>query len=81
MTTQTEPKTNETTEQIRTVQARLGLSQKEMAMYLGVPHGTLCNWLQGTREPSVVVKRLLYVLGTVEALAPALHSALVPERK
>ena len=75
MTTQ-----NETVEHIRNTQTRLGLSQKEMAQYLGVPHGTLCNWLQGTREPSVVVKRLLHVLGMVEVLAPALHSALVPER-
>jgi DNA-binding transcriptional regulator YiaG len=66
-----------TTERIRAVMARRGMSQAAMSRYLGVPQGTIGNWLAGTRAPSRSVGRLLDVLGMVEALAPAIHDHLV----
>lgn len=68
-----------TTDKIRTLIVRHGWSQSQAAEYLGVPKGTLLNWLQGIRTPPPVVDRLLTVLGTVEALAPALHATMTPK--
>jgi len=62
------------------VQTRLGFTQAEMAAYLGVPVGTMMNWVKGRREAPPSIARLLDVLGTVEALAPVLHGALMPKR-
>lgn len=67
---------DQTVAQIRATMARLNMTQMDMARYLGVPQGTIGNWLGGTRKPNKVVARLLYVLGTIEALAPALHASL-----
>lgn len=67
------------TERIRTLIERNGWSQTQAAEYLGVPKGTLLNWLQGIRNPPTVVERLLTVLGTVEALAPGLHATMLPK--
>lgn len=61
--------------------ARLALDDARGAEYLGVPVPTLRKWRAGVRAPSAAVIRLLDVLGTVEALAPALHSALLPENR
>jgi DNA-binding transcriptional regulator YiaG len=69
-----------TTERLSALQARLGLSAQGMAVYLGVPLPTWRNWRDGHREPPAVVGRLLEVLGTVEALAPAIHDHLMPRR-
>jgi DNA-binding transcriptional regulator YiaG len=69
-----------TTERLAALQARLGLSAQGMAVYLGVPLPTWRNWRDGHREPPAVVGRLLEVLGTVEALAPAIHDHLMPRR-
>lgn len=66
----------DTTERIRHMMERKNMSQAQAARYLGVPPGTLCNWLTGYRKPPTVVVRLLDVLGTVEALAPGIHEAL-----
>lgn len=71
---------NETTGAIRTAMARMGLTQSEMAAYLGVPQSTLCNWLAGTRNPPRVATRLMYVLGIVQALAPGIHDSLLPRK-
>ena len=60
---------------------RLNLDEPRAAEYLGVPVFTFRKWLNGERTPSSAVFRLLDVLGTVEALAPALHSALLPENR
>lgn len=59
--------------------ARLALDDARGAAYLGVPVPTLRKWRAGARAPSAAVIRLLDVLGTIEALAPGLHAALLPE--
>ena len=69
-----------TTERLAALQARLGLSAQGMARYLGGPLPTWRNWRDGHREPPAVAGRLLEVLGTVEALAPAIHDHLLPGR-
>lgn len=81
MTTQIENQPNPTVERIRGLMQRLGMNQAQMAAYLGVPQGTIGNWLGGTRSPNAVVVRLLDVLGMVEALAPGLHAGMMPQRK
>ena len=58
--------------------SRLGLDDHQGAAYLGVPVTTYRKWIKGERAPSASVVRLLYVLGMLEALAPALHASLVP---
>lgn len=58
--------------------ARLALDDARGAEYLGVPVPTLRKWRAGVRAPSAAVIRLLDVLGTVEALAPALHASFLP---
>ena len=57
---------------------RLGLDEPRAAQYLGVPVYTLRKWIKGERTPSAAVLRLIEVLGVIEALAPAIHDALVP---
>lgn len=57
---------------------RLNLDESRAAAYLGVPVYTFRKWTTGERKPSASVTRLLDVLGTIEALAPALHAAFLP---
>ncbi|MFA5187003.1 MAG: hypothetical protein WC551_11025 [Patescibacteria group bacterium] len=59
-------------------QARLSLTDRDMAEYLGVPLQTWQHWRRGDREPARVAVRLVTVLGVVEALAPDVHAALLP---
>lgn len=54
---------------------RLGLDESKGAAYLGVPVSTYRKWISGDREPGAAVIRLLDVLGSLEALAPALHES------
>ncbi len=63
---------------IRETVARLALDEPRAADYLGVPVFTFRKWASGERTPSAAVLRLLDVLGTIEALAPALHAAFLP---
>ena len=70
----TAPPSNQFTDLI----ARLGLDEPRAAAYLGVPVYTLRKWIKGERAPSAATLRLLEVLGLLEALAPAIHEALVP---
>ena len=70
-------KPDPTVERIRAVMARRGMSQAQMGRYLGVPQGTIGNWLGGTRAPNKVVDRLLDVLAMVEILAPNIHDHLL----
>ncbi len=63
---------------IRETVARLALDESRAADYLGVPVYTLRKWATGERVPSASAIRLLDVLGTIEALAPALHAAFLP---
>lgn len=66
------------TVRIRETMARLDLDEVRAASYLGVPVFTLRKWATGDRHPGAAVIRLLDVLGTIEALAPAIHSAFLP---
>lgn len=63
---------------VRDTAARLNLTETRAADYFGVPLATYRKWINGTREPAAVVARLLDVLGTLEALAPALHDSFLP---
>lgn len=74
----TENKTPDpTVERIRATMARRGMNQAAMARYLGVPQGTIGNWLGGTRVPNKSVARLVEVLATIEVLAPGIHEQLL----
>ena len=59
--------------------ARLDLNEARAAAYFGVPVYTYRKWLNGERMPNASVGRLIDVLGLVEALAPGLHAALLPD--
>lgn len=63
---------------VRATVDRLTLTDSQAADYFGVPVFTVRKWLTGEREPGAAVARLVEVLGLVEALAPSLHSSLVP---
>ena len=62
----------------KALQTRLDFTDKQAADYLGVPVFTFKKWRDGLREPSAAVNRLLDVLGTIEAIAPAIHAAFLP---
>jgi DNA-binding transcriptional regulator YiaG len=74
-------KADQTVSRIRALMERTGWNQAQTAAYLGVPQGTLGNWLAATRSPNTVVVRLLDVLGMVESLAPWLHDTMTPATK
>lgn len=64
-------------EDVRTIRARLGLSQSEFAMLIGVSVATLQNWEQGRRRPEGPARALL----RVAAVNPrAVASALAAPR-
>lgn len=63
----------------KALRARLGLSPQGLGDYLGLTVHAVRKIENGTREPSGPVLRLVAVLGTVEALAPGLHAALMPQ--
>lgn len=69
-----------TVARIEALMERHKWNQAQAAAYLGIPPGTLGNWLQGTRKPPSMVARLLDVLGMVEALAAPLHATMLPKR-
>ena len=58
---------------------RLDLTEGQAAAYFGVPVFTYRKWVSGERAPSASVLRLVDVLGMVEAMAPGLHAALLPD--
>lgn len=68
-----------TVARIEALMKRRGMNQAAMARYLGVPQGTIGNWLGGTRVPNKCVVRLLDVLGMIEVLAPAIHEEFLPK--
>lgn len=78
MSTTTPIDTSITITRVKALMERHNWSYSHCAEYLGVPAGTLGNWMQGTREPNAVVLRLLDVLGTIETFAPAIHATLMP---
>ena len=58
---------------------RLDLTEAQAAAYFAVPVYTFRKWLSGERAPSASVLRLVEIMGMVEALAPGLHEALMPD--
>jgi hypothetical protein len=58
--------------------ARHALDDARTAEALGVPIYTARKWINGTRAPNAAAVRLLDVLETLEAMAPALHGAFLP---
>lgn len=74
-------KSENTVERIKEAMYRLRMNQAQMGRYLGVPQGTISNWMQGTRSPNTVVDRLLDVLGTLEVVAPAIHDGFIPRKE
>lgn len=59
--------------------ARLSLTEGQAAAYFGVPVFTYRKWLNGERGLSAAVTRLIETMGLIEALAPGLHAALLPD--
>jgi putative transcriptional regulator len=60
---------------VKKIRAKLGVSQTEFAMMIGVSVATLRNWEQGRREPEGPAKALLIVASKdPEAVAKALNA-------
>ena len=60
---------------VKKIRAKLGVSQTEFAMMIGVSVSTLQNWEQGRREPEGPAKALLIVASKdPEAVAKALNA-------
>ena len=70
-----------TARRLREVAERHGMTHTQLARYLGVPQGTLNNWLRGVREPHTSALRLLEVYAMLEVLAPGIHASFIPPRK
>ncbi len=62
------------------IQTRHNMDDTQCAEYLGVNIHTFRNWKTGKRVPCSAVDRLLVVLGTIEALNPALHDHFMPDK-
>jgi putative transcriptional regulator len=61
-------------EDVKTVRARLGQTQEEFALMIGVSLATLRNWEQGRRQPDGPALALLRVTAkNSRAVAAALH--------
>ena len=58
--------------------ARRALDETRAAGLLGVPVFTFRKWTTGTRAPSAAAVRLLDILCTLEALAPAMLDSFLP---
>lgn len=58
---------------------RLNLGPQGLADYLGLTVHAVRKIENGTRAPSGPLARLVDVLGMVEAMAPALHAAMIPQ--
>jgi putative transcriptional regulator len=54
--------------------ARMGLSQQDFALLLGVSARTLQDWEQGRREPTGAAKMLLRVAVSYPEVLRALHA-------
>jgi len=56
-----------TPENIKKWRDRLGLSQPQMARYIGIPESTYIKWETGRREPPAIAERAFELLGMLEA--------------
>ena len=62
-------------EDVKSIRARLGKSQSEFALMIGVSVSTLQNWEQGRRQPDGPARALLRVAAkNPEAVAEALSA-------
>jgi hypothetical protein len=68
-------------DQVRALVARHDLTDKGLAHLLGVPQTTARKWLDGHREPSAAAYRLIEVLNTLDAIAPGLMPAFLPQAR
>lgn len=68
-------------DQIKALVARHDLTDKGLAHLLGVPQTTARKWLDGHREPSAAAYRLIDVFTTLDAIAPGLMSAFLPQAR
>lgn len=68
-----------TVDRIRAMMTRHGLNQIQMARLLGVPQGTIGNWMGGTRQPNQVVTRFIAVLEQAEVFYSTLFLSLVSQ--
>lgn len=80
MTTQT-VSTPSTVDRVRGMMTRHNLNQPQMGRLLGVPHGTLGNWLTGTRTPNQVAARLVGVLEQAELFHRTFFLSLLAEAR
>ena len=55
-----------------------GWTAPQAARYVGTRTSTYRNWETGKREPPAILWRLMNVLGTIEIMAPAIHSTMLP---
>ena len=69
---------NATPETLKSIKARLNLSDNGLADYLGVTVHAVRKWCAGTRAPESSALRLIDVLALVETMAPDVHAVLVP---
>jgi hypothetical protein len=69
---------NKTPETLKSIKARLNLSDAGLADYLGVTVHAVRKWCAGTRAPESSALRLIDVLAIVETMAPGVHAVLVP---
>lgn len=58
---------------------RQGMSQAELAIWLGVPISSLRKWLNGERQPSQATVRLVEIMAALETIAPDLARGLKGE--
>lgn len=63
------------------IRTRHGLTNPQLAEYLGIGLDAIRKWNLGISKPSVTVCRMIHVLGVIEALAPDIHAHLVPVAK
>ncbi len=77
----TETATHPTVERIRAMMTRHNLNQPQMEKVLGVSHGTLGNWLTGTRSPDQIVARFIAVLETAELFHPTLFQPILAQAR
>lgn len=77
MTTQAQPLG--TVDRMRAMMARQGLNQSQMARFLGVPQGTVGNWLGDARKPNKVVTRMFDILEQAELFYPTLFRTLLTQ--
>lgn len=68
-------------EQLERMVKRYNFSHTELALHLGVSRAAVSHWLSGTREVPDSIKRMLEILGMIEALAPSMHWQLVLQSK